>query len=87
MQFLIDPGIDMTIKDYRWNSNAQGCALRSEGREDGPVAGGGGTTAGTGSTISTPQSTCLSVTSFLLSSARFQHNVHAVPNKRKARRH
>ena len=26
MQFLIDRGIDMTIKDYRWNSNAQGWA-------------------------------------------------------------
>ncbi len=27
MQFLIDRGIDMTIKDHRWNSNAQGWAL------------------------------------------------------------
>jgi hypothetical protein len=26
MQFLIDHGIDMTIKDYRWNSTAQGWA-------------------------------------------------------------
>ncbi len=26
MQFLIDRGIDMTIKDYRWNSNAAGWA-------------------------------------------------------------
>jgi hypothetical protein len=26
MRFLIDRGIDMTIKDYRWNSNAQGWA-------------------------------------------------------------
>jgi ankyrin repeat protein len=26
MQFLIDRGIDLTIKDYRWNSNAQGWA-------------------------------------------------------------
>ena len=26
MQFLIDRGIDMTIKDYRWNSNAKGWA-------------------------------------------------------------
>src|SRR5215831_5712682 len=26
MQFLIDRGIDMTIKDYRWNSNAVGWA-------------------------------------------------------------
>ena len=48
MQFLIDRGIDMTIKDYRWNSTAQGWALlRREGREDGPVAGGGGTAAET----------------------------------------
>jgi Ankyrin repeats (3 copies) len=27
MQFLIDRGIDMTIKDYRWNSTAKGWAL------------------------------------------------------------
>jgi hypothetical protein len=27
MQFLIDRGIDMNIKDYRWNSTAQGWAL------------------------------------------------------------
>ncbi len=27
MQFLIDRGIDMTIKDYRWNSTAQGWAF------------------------------------------------------------
>ena len=26
MQFLIDRGIDMTIKDYRWNSDARGWA-------------------------------------------------------------
>jgi hypothetical protein len=26
MQFLVDHGIDMTIKDYRWNSTAQGWA-------------------------------------------------------------
>jgi hypothetical protein len=26
MQFLIDHGIDMTIKDYRWNATAQGWA-------------------------------------------------------------
>jgi hypothetical protein len=24
MQFLIDHGIDMTIRDYRWNSTAEG---------------------------------------------------------------
>ncbi len=27
MRFLIHRGIDMTIKDYRWDSNAQGWAL------------------------------------------------------------
>jgi Ankyrin repeats (3 copies) len=27
MQFLIDRGIDMTIRDYRWNSTAQGWAF------------------------------------------------------------
>jgi Ankyrin repeats (3 copies) len=27
MRFLIDRGIDLTIKDYRWNSTAQGWAL------------------------------------------------------------
>jgi hypothetical protein len=27
MRFLIDRGIDMTIKDYRWNSTAKGWAL------------------------------------------------------------
>jgi len=26
MQFLIDHGIDMTIRDYRWNSTAEGWA-------------------------------------------------------------
>ena len=26
MRFLIDRGIDMTIKDYRWDSNAAGWA-------------------------------------------------------------
>jgi hypothetical protein len=30
VQFLIDRGIDMTIKDYRWNSTAQGWALDGE---------------------------------------------------------
>jgi hypothetical protein len=29
MRFLIDRGIDMTIKDYRWNSTAQGWALHA----------------------------------------------------------
>jgi len=27
MRFVIDHGIDMTIKDYRWNSTARGWAL------------------------------------------------------------
>lgn len=27
MRFLIDRGIDMTTKDYRWNSTARGWAL------------------------------------------------------------
>ena len=27
MQFLIDRGIDMTVKDYRWNATARGWAL------------------------------------------------------------
>jgi len=26
MQFLIDRGIDMTIRDYRWDATAQGWA-------------------------------------------------------------
>ncbi len=30
MRFLIDRGIDMTIKDYRWNSTAQGWARYAE---------------------------------------------------------
>ncbi len=29
MRFLIDRGIDMTLKDYRWNSTAQGWALHA----------------------------------------------------------
>src|SRR6185503_663240 len=36
MQFLIDRGIDMTIKDYRWNSTAQGWALY--GKNDAKMA-------------------------------------------------
>ncbi len=30
MRFLIDHGIDMTIKDYRWNSTARGWALHDK---------------------------------------------------------
>jgi hypothetical protein len=29
MQFLIDHGIDMTIRDYRWNATAQGWAMHA----------------------------------------------------------
>ena len=36
MQFLIDRGIDMTIKDYRWNSTAQGWARH--GKKDEKMA-------------------------------------------------
>jgi hypothetical protein len=33
MQFLIDRGIDMTIKDYRWNATAQGWARHAANDE------------------------------------------------------
>jgi hypothetical protein len=33
MQFLIDRGIDMTIKDYRWNSDARGWARHAKSDE------------------------------------------------------
>lgn len=33
MRYLIDRGIDMTIKDYRWNSDARGWALYGRGDE------------------------------------------------------
>jgi hypothetical protein len=33
MQYLIDRGIDMTIKDYRWDSDARGWALYGKSDE------------------------------------------------------
>ena len=33
MQFLIDHGIDMTIRDFRWNATAQGWALHAANDE------------------------------------------------------
>ena len=49
MQFLIDRGIDMTIRDYRWDAYRRGLgSCRCERREDGAVAGRGATTAGAG---------------------------------------
>ena len=33
MQFLIDRGIDMTVKDYRWNSDARGWARHGKSDE------------------------------------------------------
>jgi hypothetical protein len=46
MQFLIDRGIDMTIKDYRWKATAQGWTRDAANeRADGAVARGSGTAA------------------------------------------
>jgi hypothetical protein len=36
MRYLVDRGIDMTIKDYRWDSTAQGWARY--GNKDEPMA-------------------------------------------------
>jgi hypothetical protein len=48
MRFLIDRGIDMTIKDYRWDSNAVGWARYGYNDEKmAHVAGGRGTPAET----------------------------------------
>jgi hypothetical protein len=33
MQFLIDRGIDMTIRDYRWNATAEGWAFHAANDE------------------------------------------------------
>ena len=33
MQYLIDRGIDMTVKDYRWRSNAAGWARHGNNDE------------------------------------------------------
>jgi hypothetical protein len=33
MQFLIDRGIDMTIKDHRWGGTAAGWAYHAAGNE------------------------------------------------------
>ena len=38
MQYLIDRGIDMTIEEYRWDSNAAGWARY--GNNDEKMAGG-----------------------------------------------
>ena len=66
-------------------------APRREGPEDGPVAGGGGTAAGTGKmSMSTPQSTCLSVFCdrfFASSNCRQGRTINAAgPPRRRARR-
>jgi len=55
MQFLIDRGIDMTIRDYRWEASAVGwAAVRCERREDGAMDARGATTAGAGIALKGP---------------------------------
>jgi hypothetical protein len=50
MQFLTDRGIDMTIKDHRWNSTAQGWARYAANDEKiAPVVGRSRTAAGAAS--------------------------------------
>jgi len=57
MQFLIDRGIDMTMKDYRWDSNAVGWARYGKSDEKMAQLARGGGTAARNETMSASQST------------------------------